>query len=125
MLDTFAPAESGMGDELSFLRPGVQHSKLRKMRKGLYTIRSELDLHGATSAEARRQLAAFLHECRLHGERCVRIIHGKGYNSPNHQPVLKGKLNLWLRQCDEVLAFCSAPASDGGTGATYVLLSTP
>ncbi|MHB8428784.1 MAG: Smr/MutS family protein, partial [Acidiferrobacterales bacterium] len=35
---------------------------------------------------------------------------------------LKGKVNSWLRQKDEVLAFCSAPRQDGGTGAVYVLL---
>ena len=124
MFDTFEPADSGMGDELSFVRPGVQRSQFRKMRKGQYAIRSELDLHGMNAADARREVAAFLHECRLRGERCVRIIHGKGYNSPNQQPILKSKLNMWLRQCDGVLAFCSAPVNDGGTGAAYVLLGT-
>ncbi|MEE9156926.1 MAG: Smr/MutS family protein, partial [Gammaproteobacteria bacterium] len=37
-------------------------------------------------------------------------------------PVLKNKLNNWLRQRDEVLAFCSTRPVDGGTGAVYVLL---
>ena len=35
--------------------------------------------------------------------------------------MLKGKLPVWLRQRDEVLAYCSTPISDGGTGAA----STP
>jgi DNA-nicking Smr family endonuclease len=52
----------------------------------------------------------------------VRIVHGKGYNSWQNQPVLKIQLNKWLRQCDEVLAFCSARQADGGTGAVYVLI---
>jgi DNA-nicking Smr family endonuclease len=124
MLDTFEPVESAAGDELSFVRPGVQHAQIRKLRKGHYAIRGELDMHGLTTAQARRQLVAFLHDSRMRGARCVRIIHGKGYNSPNRQPILKSKLNVWLRQCDEVLAFCSAPPGDGGTGAAYVLLST-
>ena len=123
LLDTFEPVETSIGDELSFIRPGVQRAQFRKMRKGQYTIRSELDLHGLTKSQARRQLVDFLHESRLRGERCVRIIHGKGYNSPNRQPILKSRLNVWLQQCDEVLAFCSAPIGDGGTGAAYVLLS--
>jgi DNA-nicking Smr family endonuclease len=38
------------------------------------------------------------------------------------RPVLKGKVNHWLQQRDEVLAFCSARPVDGGTGAVYVLL---
>ncbi len=121
----FDPGESTLGDELSFLRPGVQRAQLRKMRKGAYVIRSELDLHGMTISEARQQLAIFLQECRRRGERCVRIIHGKGYHSLNRQPVLKAKLNLWLPQCAEVRAFCSAPTAGGGTGALYVLLASP
>jgi DNA-nicking Smr family endonuclease len=111
--DTFEPADSGLGEELSYVRPGVQRTQLRKM-----------DLHGMSSAEARRRVIGFLQDCRRRGERCVRIIHGKGYNSPNKKSVLKNKLNLWLRQCDEVMAFCSAPFNDGGTGAAYVLLAT-
>lgn len=122
--DTFEPADSGLGEELAYVRPGVQRTQLRKMRKGFYAIRSELDLHGMSSAEARRQVVGFLQDCRRRGERCVRIIHGKGYNSPDKKSVLKSKLNLWLRQCDEVMAFCSAPLNDGGTGAAYVLLAT-
>jgi DNA-nicking Smr family endonuclease len=31
-------------------------------------------------------------------------------------------VNVWLRQREEVLAFCSARSVDGGTGALYVLL---
>ena len=36
--------------------------------------------------------------------------------------MLKNKLNHWLQQWDEVLAFCSARPVDGGTGAIYLLL---
>lgn len=122
--DTFDPLDTAADEELSFVRPGVQHAQLRKLRKGRCAIRSELDLHGLTAAQAREELIAFLRESRSRGERCVRIIHGKGYNSPDRRPVLKTKLNIWLRQCDEVLAFCSAPLHDGGAGAAYVLLST-
>jgi DNA-nicking Smr family endonuclease len=56
------------------------------------------------------------------GCRCVQIVHGKGYNSPGNQPVLKNDINLWLRQHQDVLAFCSTPPKAGGTGALYVLL---
>jgi DNA-nicking Smr family endonuclease len=55
---------------------------------------------------------------------CLRIIHGKGYGSYQKQPVLKAKLNSWLRQHEHVQAFCSARASDGGTGAVYVLIKS-
>jgi DNA-nicking Smr family endonuclease len=53
---------------------------------------------------------------------CVRIIHGKGLRSRHKGPVIKTKVNTWLRQRDDILAFCSARPVDGGTGAIYVLL---
>jgi DNA-nicking Smr family endonuclease len=31
----------------------------------------------------------------------------------------------WLQQRDEVLAYCQAPANDGGSGAVRVLLRQP
>ncbi len=49
-------------------------------------------------------------------------MHGKGHGSLHKLPVLKTKVQGWLRQRDEVLAFCSARPVDGGTGAVYVLL---
>jgi len=53
-------------------------------------------------------------------KRVVRIIHGKGDISAGKPPVLKGKVNSWLRQKNEVLAFCSARPNDGGTGGVCV-----
>ncbi|MGH8236763.1 MAG: Smr/MutS family protein, partial [Steroidobacteraceae bacterium] len=37
-------------------------------------------------------------------------------------PVLKNVVNHWLQRADNVLAFGSARAVDGGSGAIYVLL---
>jgi len=116
------PAELETGDELLFIRPGLQRTVLRKLRRGHYSVTRQLDLHGLTVPEAREALSDFLAACAQRGERCVRIIHGKGNNSRNQQPVLKIKLNGWLRRRNEVLAFCSARPVDGGTGAVYILL---
>ena len=52
----------------------------------------------------------------------MRIIHGKGLRSGPRGPVLKQTVNTLLRRADAVLAFTSAAARDGGTGATLVLL---
>ncbi|MGY6276026.1 Smr/MutS family protein [Methylomonas sp. MgM2] len=109
-------------DKVGFLAPGLQKSVLKKLRKGYYGLDADIDLHGLTSREAQYQLLRFLHVCVEDGCRCVQIIHGKGYNSPDNQPVLKNDINLWLRQHKDVLAFCSAPRDAGGTGALYVLL---
>jgi DNA-nicking Smr family endonuclease len=113
------------GEELVFCRPGVPGSAMRKLRRGGWVIRGELDLHGHTGDEARVALAAFLNRCMLEERRCVRIIHGKGYGSKNRLPVLKNKVRHWLMQREDVLAFCQARAVDGGSGAVVVLLKSP
>ena len=118
----YEPAEIEIGEELVFARPGLQHSVLRKLRRGQYALEAELDLHGCTVPQAREQLLRFINEARAFKKRCVRVIHGKGKRSDGKLPVLKGRVNVWLRQRDEVLAFCTATRRDGGAGALYVLL---
>jgi DNA-nicking Smr family endonuclease len=110
------------GEALSFARPGLQHTVLKKLRKGQFVVEAELDLHGRTVPEAADALTHFVRQSQRAGKRCVRIIHGKGQGSPDKLPVLKTKINTWLRQKNEILAFCSALPVDGGTGAVYVLL---
>jgi DNA-nicking Smr family endonuclease len=112
----------GIEDSLSFLAPGLQHNALKKLRKRQFGLDAEIDLHGLNSNEAKRQLLHFLHGSVENGYRCVHIVHGKGYRSEGNHPVLKNNLNLWLRQHQDVQAFCSAPPKDGGAGAVFVLL---
>jgi len=111
------------GDELGFRRDGISDAVLRRLRRGEYSIRDEIDLHGLTQDEARAALGGFLVEAVAHGQRCVRIIHGKGLGSGHRGPVLKSAVNRWLRRHGAVVAFCSARRNDGGTGALYVLLA--
>lgn len=120
--DLFEPADMETGDEAAYAQPGIQHRVLRKLRRGQYSLQAELDLHGLTVPLARGAVAEFLAHCQRHSLRCVRIIHGKGRGSSNKGPVLKIKVEHWLRQRNEVLAFCTARPADGGTGAVYVLL---
>lgn len=110
------------GEELQFLRAGLQYTVLRRLRRGKYTVSGELDLHGFDVQRARDTLARFLNRRAPGQASCVRIIHGKGRGSPDGRPVLKEKVNGWLRRRQEVMAFCSARPVDGGTGALYVLL---
>lgn len=122
MSDTFDASEIETGEELFFFRPGIQQNTLRKLRRGFFSIDAELDLHGMTVPVAAATIAEFLIHCQAKRARCVRIIHGKGNRSKHKQPILKIKVNSWLRQRDDVLAFCSARTIDGGTGAVYILL---
>jgi DNA-nicking Smr family endonuclease len=118
----FEPADMETGEELHYCREGLQHGVLRKLRRGQFCVGAVLDLHGMTVDTARESLIAFLNNARRHGLNCVRVIHGKGKRSRHKGPVLKTKVNHWLRQRDEILAFCSARPVDGGTGAVYILL---
>ncbi len=108
--------------EESFRRPGVRTQVLRRLRRGLYPIEDELDLHGLSQAEARDRLAEFIAFHRNAGHRCLRVIHGKGYRSGARGPILKIAVNSWLRRHGDVMAFTRARSIDGGTGAVYVLL---
>jgi DNA-nicking Smr family endonuclease len=119
------PGEVGLetGEELSFRRPHVPLKVLKDLKRGKYSIQDELDLHGLTANEARIMLRGFMKDVLREGHRCVRIVHGKGLRSGPGGPVLKVKLNTWLPQWDQVLAFTTAPARDGGTGALYLLLA--
>jgi DNA-nicking Smr family endonuclease len=123
-LSPHVPWDSGheTGEELAYLRPGLPSLTLRKLRRGHWVIQDEIDLHGSTTPEARALLADFLGDCLRRGLRCVRVIHGKGLRSKNREPVLKQKVARWLMQRDEVLAYCQARRTEGGSGAAVVLL---
>ena len=109
-------------DGLSFRRAGVGPEVLRKLRRGVWVVQAELDLHGLRRDEAREALGRFLREASRHGLRCLRIVHGKGHGSPGREPVLKVRVKRWLAQKEEVIAFTQARPAEGGAGALVVLL---
>lgn len=109
-------------DVLFFARPGIQQKVQKKLRRGEFSIEDELDLHGYTVIEAKTAIQEFLKECKKYQKRYVRIIHGKGYRSEQKIPILKSHIAYWLPQHPDVMAFSSALAKDGGTGAVYVIL---
>jgi DNA-nicking Smr family endonuclease len=117
-----ATEDESAGAVLSFQRSGIRDQVMRRLRRGLYPSEDELDLHGLNQTAARDRLAEFIAHSRDCGRRCVRIVHGKGYRSGARGPILKAAVNLWLRRHLDVVAFTSARAIDGGTGAVYVLL---
>jgi DNA-nicking Smr family endonuclease len=115
-------AQLSTGDELSFRRPHVPEGVLTKLRRGAFVVDAEIDLHGMTGLEAKAALRNFIAEAVDRHMSCVRVIHGKGRRSGPRGPVLKNVVNHWLQRADDVLAFGSARAVDGGSGAIYVLL---
>ena len=103
---------------------GVTPEIARRLHRGDFSIQSHIDLHGLRVHEAREVINEFLEKSIATGKRAVLIIHGRGLSSPV-KPILKSKVYLWLTTSPWhkwVIAFTSARACDGGTGATYVLL---
>ncbi|MGL6109598.1 MAG: Smr/MutS family protein [Rubrivivax sp.] len=109
-------------DGLSFRRPGLPADVVTRLRRGQWSIQSQIDLHGLRRDEAREHLGAFVRQALRSGQRCVRVVHGKGHGSPGGEPVLKAKVQRWLAQCAEVIAFAQATGPQGGAGALVVLL---
>jgi DNA-nicking Smr family endonuclease len=112
-------------DTLSWRRIGIGADVVRRLRRGEWSVRGQIDLHGLRVDEARVALVEFLAQALRNEWRCLRVIHGKGLGSPSREPVLKGKVLRWLAQREEVLAFCQARPNDGGSGALIVLLRSP
>ena len=118
----------GPHDVLTFKRDGVQHGVFKKLRMGKYNIDARLDLHRQTVAQARSQIYTFIKEAVDFDLRCVIILHGKGFHSKatdqrnNAKAVIKSYTYRWLKELPQVMAFHSAQAHHGGTGAVYVLL---
>jgi len=114
--------EAGNAESMRFHRQSVGRRTMRKLARGKYAVQAEIDLHGMTIAEAKPRLADFIDYSVKQKLTCVRVVHGKGLGSGHRGPVLRNKVNHWLRKWDTVLAFVSARQVDGGTGAVYVLL---
>lgn len=111
------------GDTLAYRRDTVPPQVYQRLKRGRFSAQDELDLHGATMAQAESMLRQFIAEAHAHEFGCVRIIHGKGQRGGSEWPVLKNLVDRMLRQRADVLAFHSAPAAQGGTGAVIVLLA--
>ncbi len=111
------------GDTVRYRRDSVPPRVLQRLGDGQYSAQEELDLHHVEAVQAEAMLRRFLADCRAAGVGCVRIVHGKGLNSEGSLPVLKNVVDRILRHRSDVLAFHSAPAAQGGTGAVLVLLA--
>ena len=122
MRSAIDPATIEVGEELSYLKPGLSPRLLRRLKRGHFSIADEIDLHQMSAEVARGAIKLFLAESLRAGRLCVKIIHGKGLRSRAQGPVLKRLADSLLRRRADVLAYASAPPAEGGTGAVIVLL---
>ncbi len=111
------------GDAMRYRRDEIPERVLQRLGRGQYAAQDEIDLHRCDAALAETVLKRFLKESRDHGIACVRIVHGKGLHADDGVPTLKNLVDRLLRHRSDVLAFHSAPATQGGTGAVLVLLA--
>ena len=112
------------GEEMMGIATGADPAQLAQMRRGEIAWRRSVDLHGLVAEQARKLVRSEIAEATRAGERCVRVIHGRGHGSESG-PVLKQALPNWLAELPHgrrVLGFCCARTLPGGTGATLVLL---
>lgn len=120
-LSNYCTEEVAAEAVLSFCRHSIPNKRLRELRQGNIKRDAKLDLHGLRIDDAEQALVSFIvRHIELH-HRCLLIVHGKGSHD-GAAPILKNRVNHWLRQIPQVLAFHSAEPKEGGTGALYVLL---
>lgn len=110
------------GDMFELRKPGLRDKDFRALRRGLFTVEDEIDLHGLSAREAESYLRNFIVEACGRGFGCVLIVHGKGRRSGATGPVLKTLTWRLLAERDDVQAAVPAKEKDGGSGAVYVLL---
>ena len=112
------------GERVHGLAAGVDRRHLQRLRSGEVEPDRDLDLHGLQAREAREDVTFELRDAYAEGDRCVRIVHGRGLRSAGG-PVLKDAVVEWLQEpplAPLVMAFASAPPPWGGAGALVVLL---
>lgn len=91
----------------------------RRLQRGGFPVEASLDLHGENLEGASEHVSRFLAKAYEADWRIVCIVHGKGGDNRD-RPVLKNALVQWLREFPQVVAYCSCPPAQGGTGAILV-----
>ena len=110
------------GQRYAARAPGVSRAQIAELRAGRIRAEDTLDLHGDTverGIERVREFVAAASPMR----RCVLIVHGRGLHSEHGAPLREAVLGELLGALSGfVHALSTASPSDGGEGATYVML---
>ena len=56
-----------------------------------------VDLHGLSPDQALRRMAQALHAARVRGHSELLVITGAGWGNPTQQPILRKRMEAWLR----------------------------
>lgn len=93
-------------------------------REYLRTMKPEarLDLHGLTRDEAWGRLETFVTDCISRGLKKIMIVHGKGNHSRGSDPVLGQVVRTFIEQNKHLGTSGHPDHTQGGTGATWVII---
>jgi DNA-nicking Smr family endonuclease len=111
-------------EQLSFRRPGIGPDVTRRLRRGQWSIQRQLDLHGLR-ATTRAKRWPFSSARRSSATACAACAWcmARAWARRARAPVLKSRVQGWLVQKTEVLAFVPRPAPQTAAhGALLVLL---
>lgn len=80
----------------------------------------EIDLHGLTRLEAIKELENFLRQANNMRWESVKVITGRGLNSPDGKAVLKESVIQWLGE--NGYKYSIAKGKEGGPGSVIVTI---
>lgn len=109
-------------DPIEFRREGIQQGVVDKLKHGGYPVQAQLHLLRRPLAECRELIFPFIQDAYANDLRSVLIVHGRGRDIDSPANVLRSYVAKWLLQFEEVQAYITAQPSDGGLGATWVML---
>ncbi len=85
----------------------------------------EVDLHGLPPFRALRRLELELQAARVRGEERLLVITGRGWGNEKKQPILRGKVEAWLRGAEGARYRVAAIRVVSKGGALEIELETP
>lgn len=85
-------------------------------------VDGSLDLHGLTRDEAWNQMEIFTEDSIRKGFKKIMFIHGKGNHTGEGEPVLQGLVRLFIERNKALGASGHPDRTQGGTGATWVMI---
>ncbi|XXK20990.1 Smr/MutS family protein [Arenicellales bacterium nBUS_48] len=109
-------------DGESFRRVNIDLETFSALKAGKFNPEDVLDLHGNTVDKAMQRLSDFINQKTSLHQTCQLVITGKGSHSPEgFSPVRNSTLGL-MPTFPQVVAFCWATPSHGGSGAFFLLI---
>ncbi len=114
------PIPSSGLDEIFYLREPSLQNQCKGWKKKALQSHLTCDLHELTLVQAEKKVEDYLIKANSLGYSALLFIHGKARHSP--VAALKSQLAGQLQSHPRVLAYWSAPASHGGTGALFCFI---